>query len=115
MTAVNSQAVQWRSETAGDWDGVVVEIEGTSDTRLRFETAPATFSLPLGDLPIIHDAGGIGQQVRIEPDPGPKAPREVRFQYQDDAPPAGRHPYFVRVTQQDGHMAWSSPIYVTAS
>ncbi len=117
VTAVSSQAVQWRSETAGDWDGVVVEIEGTPATHLRFETAPATFSLPLGDLsngPFIHDAGGIGQQVRIEPDPGPEAPREVRFQYQDDAPPAGRYPYFVRVTQQDGHMAWSSPIYVTA-
>ena len=118
VTAVNSQAVQWRSETAGDWDGVVVEVEGTPDTRLRFESAPATFSRPLGDLsagPFLHDAGGIGQHVRIEPDPGPEAPRQVRFQYQDDAPPAGQHPYFVRVTQQDGHMAWSSPIYVTAS
>lgn len=123
VTEITSQAVQWRSETAGDWDGVVVEIEGTPATRLRFETAPATFDLPLGDLadgPFIHDAGGLGQHVRIEPDPGPEAPREVRFQYQDDAPPAGQqpnagHPYFVRVTQQDGHMAWSSPIYVTAS
>ena len=123
VTAVTSQAVQWRSETAGDWDGVVVEIEGTPTTRLHFETAPATFSLPLGNLsdgPFIHDAGGIGQHVRIEHDPGPEAPREVRFQVRDTVPPASRpphagHPYFVRVTQQDGHMAWSSPIYVTAS
>ena len=123
VTEITSQAVRWRSETAGDWDGVVVEIEGTPATRLRFETAPATFSLPLGDIsdgPFVHDAGGIGQHVRIEPDPGPEAPREVRFQVRDTVPPARRHPhaghpYFVRVTQQDGHMAWSSPIYVTAS
>lgn len=116
VTKITPQAVRWRSETAGDWDGVVVDVEGTAATLLHFETEPATFSLAVSDLargPFVHDAGGVGQQVRIEPDPGPEAPREVRFRVQV-APPSGRHPYFVRVTQQDGHMAWSSPIYITA-
>ena len=27
------------------------------------------------------------------------------------SPPS--HSYYVRVTQEDGHMAWSSPIYLT--
>ena len=38
----------------------------------------------LGDLsdgPFIHDAGGIGQHVRIEPDPGPEAPARCVFRY----------------------------------
>ena len=30
----------------------------------------------------------------------------------DDNPPAGETYYYVRVFQSDGHMAWSSPIWV---
>ena len=59
------------------------------------------------------DAGGVGQRVCVERDPGPRQPRAVSFTFRDTLLP-GRHPYFVRVTQQDGHIAWSSPIWVRA-
>ncbi len=36
----------------------------------------------------------------------------VRFFPEDDAPPAGTHWYYARVVQQDGNMAWSSPVWV---
>ena len=110
------RAIAWRSDTAGDWDGVLVEIEGPADAPLRFESGPATFDVTPAQVehaPLVVDGGGVGQRVEVERDPGPDQPRGVAFTFRDAAPPAGRHPYFVRVTQQDGHMAWSSPIFAT--
>ncbi|MEO8188846.1 MAG: CehA/McbA family metallohydrolase [Acidobacteriota bacterium] len=37
--------------------------------------------------------------------------RVVTFTVEDKAPPAGESSYYVRVTQADGHQAWSSPIW----
>jgi len=39
--------------------------------------------------------------------------REVRFRWQDSAVEKGRESwYYVRVEQEDGQLAWSSPIWV---
>jgi hypothetical protein len=72
---------------------------------------------------LVVDAGGVGQLVTVERDPGPGQPVAVAFTYRDalpdpaglpsGAPPGGHFPYFVRVTQQDGHVAWSSPIFIS--
>jgi hypothetical protein len=40
------------------------------------------------------------------------SPEQVQFRYQDAQPPAGEAYYYVRVIQEDGNMAWSSPIWV---
>lgn len=34
------------------------------------------------------------------------------LRFRDNAPGAGEHYYYVRVEQKDGHMAWSSPVWV---
>ena len=47
--------------------------------------------------------------------PAANAMDEVRFDWQDVDPPAAEKAnyYYVRVTQMNGQMAWSSPIWVT--
>ncbi|MGH2366977.1 MAG: DUF3604 domain-containing protein, partial [Chloroflexota bacterium] len=117
VAEAGAQTVRWRSETAGDWDGIVVELEAPDDATLEFASCPATFTFTPRDVAggrLVADAGGVGQRVEVERDPGLDQPEAVSFVYRDDRPPAGRHPYVVRVTQQDGHIAWSSPIFVTA-
>lgn len=37
------------------------------------------------------------------------------FSVEDKSPQPGETSYYVRVTQADGHQAWSSPIWVEAS
>jgi hypothetical protein len=116
ITEANGREVRWRSLTAGDWDGIVVDLEAPDDAPLRFAGGPATFDFAprdVADGPLVVDAGGVGQRVEVERDPGPAQPRAAEFTFRDERPPAGRRPYFVRVTQQDGHIAWSSPIFVT--
>ena len=115
ITAHTEREVRWASETAGDWDGVVVEVEG--DVPLLFESGPATFRFTPQDLaggPLVVDAGGVGQRVEVELDPGPEQPRAVSFSYETplSSLSAARPAYVVHVTQQDGHVAWSSPTFV---
>jgi hypothetical protein len=45
--------------------------------------------------------------------PQAPGPEQAAFRFTDHGAPAGEHPYHVRVVQADGHMAWSSPIFVT--
>ena len=110
-----AHALSWRSATAGDWDGVVVEAECPDDATLRFETGPSSFTFAPRDVasqPLEIDAGGVGQRIVVERDPGSSQPATASFTYQDQPLPPGRYPYVVRVTQQDGHIAWSSPIFI---
>jgi hypothetical protein len=38
---------------------------------------------------------------------------DLAFEYTDPSPPRGRcHPYWIRVTQEDGAQAWTSPVYL---
>ncbi|HXI16140.1 MAG TPA: DUF3604 domain-containing protein [Chloroflexota bacterium] len=112
----SAREVRWTSETAGDWDGIVVQLECPADAALVFSTGPATARFTPRDLergPLVTEAGGVGQRVEIERDPGPDQPRAVAFSYSAACPPPGqRQAYVVRITQQDGHISWSSPVFV---
>jgi len=39
--------------------------------------------------------------------------RQFEFEFQDTNPPAGEAYYYVRLRQRNGHLAWSSPVWVT--
>lgn len=112
----DDRRVEWRSATAGDIDGLTLELEGGAETALRFESGPASFRLALGDLvngPVRIDAGGLDQHVRVWRAAAKPTPLHATFRFTDTTSLAGVHAYFVRVMQEDGEMAWSSPIYVT--
>ncbi|MEZ5395483.1 MAG: hypothetical protein R2724_22060 [Bryobacterales bacterium] len=38
--------------------------------------------------------------------------QELSFSYTDRSAEPGEHYYYVRVQQQDGNMAWASPIWI---
>ena len=124
ITHHDEREIRWASETAGDWDGVVVEVEGPETAALRFASGPVTFGFTPRELaggPLVVEAGGVGQRVEVERDPGPEQPRTVDFScevpplHSDSASTLDARPaYVVRITQQDGHVAWSSPIFLHA-
>ncbi|MDZ7305787.1 MAG: CehA/McbA family metallohydrolase [candidate division KSB1 bacterium] len=65
-------------------------------------TAKIRYVYLLRDNQVIHRHGGdfgVGDMVR--------------FEFKDEQAAIGTHWYYVRVVQQDGEMAWSSPIWIT--
>jgi len=107
--------VAWQSTTAGDEDGVVLDIEGLDNASITFETKPARFSVPPAQITgkdRVFPAGGLDRWVVLRRVAEQYA-RDARFKWTEKQPPVGTSAYWLRVTQQDGAVAWSSPIFVT--
>ncbi|HSV18343.1 MAG TPA: DUF3604 domain-containing protein [Casimicrobiaceae bacterium] len=107
--------VSWRSVTAGDWDGVVVEIDRPDDAEVSFVTGPMTLRTQFRELsaqPRCFDAAHPERTVQFRRLPQTMPPLHFTGRFIDDDPPPGAHAYWVRVRQGDGECAWSSPIFV---
>ena len=108
--------VRWVSNTTGDDDGVDLTLDAPTDTILRFRTPVIDLDVPLADLEsgatLTFPAGGIDLRVFMRRLPARDVSRELSFDHAHPIPPRGRHAYWVRVTQEDGAQAWTSPVYL---
>ncbi len=110
--------VRWRSTTAGDPDGVELELDADPDAVLSIQTGPASFAVSISEIesvPYIFPAGGLEQRVEVSWVSATPGPIKVEFEWEDEAVQPGTHAYWVRLLQADTHAAWSSPIYATVS
>ena len=115
LTGADGHSVRWKSETAGDYDGVLLELAAARDATVEFYAEPLTVTQSLQgieDGPIFLPAAGLGAHLRLQALPGDGGPLDSHVTWTDSTPVAGVHAYHVRVLQLDGHMAWSSPTYV---
>ena len=90
--------VSWRSHTCGDWDGVIVELDGDDATRLEFDSPTMRFSCSLSDLtdgPNEHPGPGLEQQVVVRRLAHRSGPNDVSFTWRDDSPVDGLNPYWI--------------------
>jgi Protein of unknown function (DUF3604) len=116
IVAQTPTRIDWRSITAGDWDGLVLKLEEGFRAALSFVSAPIRCAFDLVDLTL-------GRVERRERDPArelvverlPRVPASPSWAgtCQDMMAPPGEHAYWLRIVQEDGACAWSSPIYVT--
>ena len=60
----------------------------------------------------VIEAGGLDRRVRIFRLPAENPHRRMVVERRIELRPDGDNPLYVRVTQEDGHLAWSSPIYL---
>jgi hypothetical protein len=113
----DERTLTWHSKTAGDEDGVILDVDGTPEALLTFEAGPVNFSVQLGELGSgerVFPAGGLRRQVAVSK-VAAAYPREATFDWTDTVVPRGISAYWVRVQQQDGAVAWASPIYVVSN
>ncbi|MCH7727902.1 MAG: hypothetical protein IH991_15710 [Planctomycetes bacterium] len=113
---VTPTRIEWSNQSAGNAAGIVVRVVGDDTTRLRFETAAKQIEFGLSEVchdVLTFDAGGLNRFVRIGPPPDNDGPREFEATLSDTEPAAGCTPYWIRVTQVDQAMAWSSPVFVS--
>ena len=82
---------------------------------LKIETALIQQQVAVADIghqELIFENGGIERRIRIFRLPDDNPHRSLRIE-RKLAVDAGRDDaYYVRVTFEDGHYAWSSPIYL---
>lgn len=98
----------WRSITAGSWDGVELLVEDARpDAMVRFRSAALDHDLPL--MPFRHaTAEDLPRRLRLDPLPRRAAAPSWQGVLAD--PAFDGAPLWVRVEQEDGGIAWSSPV-----
>ena len=107
--------LEWQSGTTGGVAGVILTLRhaargilevGTLQRRVRCSLRS------LGPRPRTWRCGGVDKKIEVY-----RLPTESRLcEYAARLPlhglSPGEHPIYIRVAQEDGHMAWTSPTYV---
>jgi hypothetical protein len=109
------QRLEWEALTTGGFGGFDAMLSDANNGILKIHTALVKEEIAIKDIgrdEIIFENGGIDRRIRIfrMPDENPhyKATLERRITLANDRDNA----LYIRVTHEDGHFVWSSPIYI---
>jgi hypothetical protein len=107
--------LSWSALTTGNFGGFDVWLAEPRAGRLRVTTPVATLDVAIDDVgvePTWIEAGGVGRRLGVSRLP------EIMTEHALDASirlaraPAGDSAFWVHLVQEDGFVAWSSPIYL---
>lgn len=108
-----SEAI-WDSVTTGNFMGFDAWLSG-SGGKLEVATNHGDIAVDLEDLDLegsAMEAGGLERKLRIFRLPERRLPRELRVRRTIPLRERGDTPVWICATTEDGHQAWSSPIYL---
>jgi hypothetical protein len=119
IVSQNEGEVTFISQTTGDTDSIDLVLDRADRGKVTFDSKAGRFEIELAELTAqsprkVFEFGGLGIQAAVERYPENPVDTVGRLEAVVDAPKGKTTPYFVKVTQCDGQMAWSSPIYLRA-
>ena len=110
-------ALAWTSVTTGNLAGIDLWLTEAGTGSLKIETNVVSGEVDLAALAddtITFDGGGLARKLSVYRLPEDDWSRRVTLDHTVLFSGAADLPVYVRVTQADGHQAWSSPIYLIA-
>ena len=111
----SAQQVRWKAVTTGNYSGIDLWLRDRDSGHISISTQHASPQINIADIGLedmIFDAGGLQRRLRLYRLPDEMRKTRLSHRMKVQLKPEGDTPLFVRVTQQDGHKAWSSPIYL---
>jgi hypothetical protein len=112
---VAGTALAWTSVTTGNLAGIDLWLEQAQAGLLRIETNVVSGDVDLSQLAearMEFDGGALGRKISVYRLPETDWSRQLTLEHQATFKGGADLPVYVRVTQADGHQAWSSPIYL---
>ncbi|MBN1400651.1 MAG: DUF3604 domain-containing protein [Anaerolineae bacterium] len=116
VSCTDAQGLTWRSITTGGLAGVILTLEEAQAGTLTIRTAQGAVTCSieaLGPAPMEWAFGGLAKQIAIQRLPDVNPWREYALSLALTQWHTGDNPIYLRIAQEDGHLAWTSPIYVT--
>jgi Protein of unknown function (DUF3604) len=110
-------ALAWNSVTTGNLAGIDLWLDEARRGTLVLETNVVSGEVDLatlGDDTIAYEGGGLGRRVSIYRLPEQDWSRHLAVDHEVTFSGGADLPVYLRITQSDGHQAWSSPIYLIA-
>src|SRR5215510_995418 len=115
LETTTGTALAWSSVTTGNLAGIDIWLDEACRGRLRIETnivsGDIDLALPACDA-VVLDGRGLGRQISIYRLPETDWSARVALDHTARFSGGTDLPVYLRVTQADGHQAWSSPIYL---
>ena len=112
---VAGASLAWTSVTTGNLAGIDIWLEAASAGTLRVETNVVSGEVDLcklADDAVVFDGGGLGRKLSAYRLPETDWARHLMLEHNVVFRGGDDLPVYVRVTQANGHQAWSSPIYL---
>jgi len=108
-------ALAWSSVTTGNRAGIDLWLNEPGHGMLSIETNIVSSIVDLAalvDEAIVFNGGGLGRRLSVYRLPESDWSRKVVLEHVAHFAGGADLPVYLRVTQADGHQAWSSPIYL---
>ena len=107
--------VEWTALTTGGFGGFDAWLADSEAGILKIETALVQTEIAVADIGLedqVFDAGGIGRRIRIFRLPDENVHSTVTLERRVSLTDDRDNALYVCVVQEDGHLVWSSPIYI---
>jgi hypothetical protein len=114
---VPGTALAWNSVTTGNLAGIDLWLDEAGRGRLALETNIVSGEVDLATLDddtVVFEGGGLGRRISVYRLPEHDWSRRLAVDHEVTFSGNADLPVYLRVTQSDGHQAWSSPIYLIA-
>ncbi len=111
----SGREVRWQALTTGGFGGFDAWLADANSGALRIDTALVKAEIPINNIgreDRVFEAGGIRRRMRVFRMPDVNQNRLVRIERKIRLREQGDNALYVCLTQEDGHLVWSSPIYI---
>ena len=111
----DGQRVDWQALTTGGFSGFDAWLSEPHAGRLCIRTGLVDCDIDIADIGIddmVFDAGGIERRLRVFRLPEENPHRALQLTRRVPLLDGRDNAFYVCVTQEDGHLVWSSPVYV---
>jgi uncharacterized protein DUF3604 len=108
-------ALAWSSVTTGNLAGIDLWLADGLGGTLRIDTSVVSGEVDLATLRddvVAFEGGGLGRRLSVYRLPEADWSRRVTLDHTVTFTGGADLPVYLRVTQSDGHQAWTSPIYL---
>jgi hypothetical protein len=107
--------LEWHSITTGGLAGLMIRLKQENSGELLLQTRQRDLTVQIDSLgvePHSWDCGGLKKRIDIYRLPSKQDHMEFNFKMSLTSLHEGLNPIYIQMIQEDGHMAWSSPIYI---
>jgi Protein of unknown function (DUF3604) len=116
LDRIGDNGLEWKALTTGNIGGFDIWVEDAYGGTLKIETPLVSCGVPLEEIgyddEIFDKSGILPRYLKLFRLPSENTHRRMRFKRRVDLRDTGDNPLFIRLTQEDGTLAWTSPIYV---
>ncbi len=116
LDRIGDTGLEWKALTTGNIGGFDLWVEDPFGGTCKIETPLVSCGVPLEEIgyedEVFDRSGVLPRYLKLFRLPAQNPYRAMRFSRRIALRETGDNPLFIRLTQEDGTLAWTSPIYL---